>query len=685
MNNLFKITDNEVKLELNKKTSQNKLNAQSIFKIENNQNYDPRYGTTVDLKTNKIVDQYDKYTKRNQLIKSSTNYRISRINVDSRYRDKDPINIISNYINITDQIIFSPNSNIIKIMMPIGHNLLVNNFITINNLKPLIIIQKPTTLTLKKNSKYLYINQPNHQFVSNNNIIRISNVVNLDSTDYFLNNLPLSVINSEHVVQLINTNGIINPDNYLIDVGIYLDNDYIYTNNNYTIEILTLNGIHIKYINASYPISNDVQQGYHIISEAASNYIKINLSVYTTILSNPIININSDVTIGVITNSINGYPDPEYYKIKFKSYYNIKKIKLVSTEIPNTEMLIKSNTEFKNNVLYWQILDDGDYIYNIQISPGNYDSISLQNELIEKISLVNRQFGTYLDNNLYNPYCIPNIVINSASNTFYMQIKSQIVLSSNIVIYAGSYTDNYIRLNITHPYHNLVVGDQIIISNAVNVYHTDGVLYIPQTTINQLQTVELVIDINNYIIKIQKYNPTTDGGNSQTTISNGGNAVNILFPLSIRLLFNYTDTIGNILGYSNLGNTNSITIFSKQITNNTLYVNASGINSVGLVNLDIAILNFTTYPYILMVSGVFSSNINYKESNGVFAKLFLTGNPGSMIYDQYVQITEDVPLTNAFINEIEFKFLTPDGNLYNFNGQNHSYTLEIYEQLEQNI
>jgi hypothetical protein len=227
----------------------------------------------------------------------------------------------------------------------------------------------------------------------------------------------------------------------------------------------------------------------------------------------------------------------------------------------------------------------------------------------------------------------------------------------------------------------LVVGDQLTISNAVNVYHTDGILYIPQTIINKLQTVESVIDINNYIIKIQKYNPTTDGGNSQTTISNGGNAVNILFPLAIRLLFNYTDTIGNILGFTNLSNPNSITKYSKQITNNTLYVNASDINSVGLVNLDVAILNFTTYPYILMVSGVFSSNINYKESNGVFAKLFLTGNPGSIIYDQYVQITEDVPLTNAFINEIEFKFLTPDGNLYNFNGQNHSYTLEIYEQL----
>ena len=120
-----------------------------------------------------------------------------------------------------------------------------------------------------------------------------------------------------------------------------------------------------------------------------------------------------------------------------------------------------------------------------------------------------------------------------------------------------------------------------------------------------------------------------------------------------------------------------------EISDENLALNASNINSVGLVNYDVAILNFRTYPYILMISSVFSAVINHKESNGVFAKLFLTGNPNSMIYDQYVQIIEDVPITNAFINEIEFKFLTPDGNLYNFNGQDHSFTLEIYEQLDE--
>jgi len=680
MNNPFTITDNEIKLELNNKKTQTKLNNDILNAPLNNNS---RYGTTVDLKTNLITDQYDKHTTRNQLITNDNKYRISRINVDSRYRDKNPVNIINKYLLTAGQIIFTPYSNTIKIMMNLDHGLVVDDFITINNLKPLTIIQRPTTLTLKKNSKYIYINQTNHQFIGSNNIIRISGVVGASTDDYFINNLPLSIINLEHNIKLIIVNGVVDPDNYLIDVGIYLDNDYTYTENNYRIEILTLNGIHIKYINASYPISNDVQQGYHIITESSTNYIKINLNTSTTIINNTIIQINNDVSIGQINKSINGYPDPEFYKINLKSYYNIKKIKLVSTEIPNTEMLIKNNTAFKNNSLYWQILEDGDYIYSIEITAGNYDATTLQTELTSKISNINRKFGSYLNSNLYTSNCIPLITINSSNNIFSMQLLSNIILSSNIFVSSSTFSDNYNRINITHPYHNLLINDQITISGAVNVLHTDGILYIPQNIINKSHFIESIIDINNYVVKLPKYNPTTDGGNTQTTISNGGNAINILYPLDFRLLFNYSDTIGNILGFTNLNNYNSITIYNKLITNNTLYLNASSINSVGLVNSDVAILNFRTYPYILMVSGAFSAYINYKESMGVFAKLFLTGNPGSMIYDQYVQIIEDVPIINAFIHELDFRFITPDGNLYNFNGQEHSFTLEIYELLDE--
>ena len=676
MNNSFIITDNEVKLELNKtKLSSSKNTINNVSQIEN------RYGTTVDLNSNKITDKQDKYTTRDKLLTNDEKYRITRKNIDSRYRDKNPINIIDKYISTNNQIVFTELSDILKINMPLNHGLLVDNFITITNLKPITIIQNPNTFTLKKNSKYIYINHVNHQFIGTNNIIKINGIENIDTNNYFIYNLPLSIVNMEQKVILININGVIDPDNYLIDTGIYIDNDFIYKENNYYIDILTYNGIHIKYINASYPISNDVQQGYHIITESSLDYIKIKLKVMTQLITIQTININNDVLIGNIVKSITGYPGPEFYKIKFKSYYNIKKIKLVSTEIPNTEMLIKSNTTYKNNSLYFQILEDGDYIYNINISAGNYDTSSLATEIYNKIAAISRKFGSYLTSSLYNSKCIPIITINPSNNLFTMQIMGNVILSSNIVIYNGLYTDTYIRLNITHPYHNLIIGDKITISGAVNVFHTDGILFIPITSINTTQIVESIIDSNNYIIRLSKYNPTSSGGSDQTTIINGGNAVNILFPLAFRLLFNYIDTFGKVLGFTNLGNENSITVYSKLVTNNTLYINSSNINSVGLTNLDVAMLNFQTYPYILMASTIFSSTINYKESNGVFAKLFLTGNPGSLIYDQYVQINEDVLSTNSFINEMEFQFLTPNGNLYNFNGYEHSYTLEIYEQL----
>jgi len=113
-------------------------------------------------------------------------------------------------------------------------------------------------------------------------------------------------------------------------------------------------------------------------------------------------------------------------------------------------------------------------------------------------------------------------------------------------------------------------------------------------------------------------------------------------------------------------------------------LNSSNLNSVGLTNNNSPILNFTTFPYILMVSDIFCNNINYKDSTGVFAKLFLTGNPGSIIYDQYIQLIEEIPTAVSFLNEIEFKFLTPKGDQYYFNGQDHSYTLEIYEELTEN-
>ena len=60
-----------------------------------------------------------------------------------------------------------------------------------------------------------------------------------------------------------------------------------------------------------------------------------------------------------------------------------------------------------------------------------------------------------------------------------------------------------------------------------------------------------------------------------------------------------------------------------------------------------------------------------------FAKIILCDVPGKVLYNTFVQMNyvfED-PLHE--LHDLDIAFYTPDGSLFNFNGVDHSYTLEI--------
>jgi hypothetical protein len=44
-------------------------------------------------------------------------------------------------------------------------------------------------------------------------------------------------------------------------------------------------------------------------------------------------------------------------------------------------------------------------------------------ELIDKISMISRNFGSYLDKNQYTEKCNPEIILNPANNLFSIKIK----------------------------------------------------------------------------------------------------------------------------------------------------------------------------------------------------------------------------------------------------------------------
>ena len=82
-----------------------------------------------------------------------------------------------------------------------------------------------------------------------------------------------------------------------------------------------------------------------------------------------------------------------------------------------------------------------------------------------------------------------------------------------------------------------------------------------------------------------------------------------------------------------------------------------------------------------MCCSAFKNNESLSTNNipGIFAKLLLSDSPGSILFNQYIQLAENLNKPIKTLNELEFKFYSPSGSLYEFNGLNHSFTLEIYE------
>jgi hypothetical protein len=235
-----------------------------------------------------------------------------------------------------------------------------------------------------------------------------------------------------------------------------------------------------------------------------------------------------------------------------------------------------------------------------------------------------------------------------------------------------SSTSKYTRLKIIHPNHGLNVGDTIYLSNVLSFNK------IPSLVLNTSFKIVTIIDSSNYIINLPNYS-----NNGSLTLITSGTANLIRYPIRFRLLFNKEGTIGNILGFKNIGDINSITPYNFDISNIDNYENSTNYNSIGnIINNKYDLnINLNGDNYILLSIPLFKNSINIGNINNLFAKLFLIGPPNTVIYDSYVQISDYLPIKESSLNELELYFYDKDGYLYNFNNMEHSLTIEIYESL----
>ena len=249
------------------------------------------------------------------------------------------------------------------------------------------------------------------------------------------------------------------------------------------------------------------------------------------------------------------YPDANSFKIFLgRQFRNVKRVVLISSEFPNTDLIIRDDPQeaaFQrnrillkcgqvfndaNNHLYW--LNDEDAVspgiyecvfYTADLDPGNYVSEacecaerSLATELEEKVSTIN-----HFDDGTPHQFIVS---IDSSTNI----VRFLSVESANLAVNPLTTAVGTNVIIVSHPGHPFVVGDTVTITGA------EGVGGITSSIINGEHLIQEVTE-SAYAIRVTQIatSSTTGGG---ANVLSGQNK-------PIKLLFSNIDSVGSILGF----------------------------------------------------------------------------------------------------------------------------------------
>jgi hypothetical protein len=525
----------------------------------------------------------------------------------------------------------------------------------------------------------------------------------------FIGNIPTNFLNGTHKIyftnpdyQIINgikvysSNNIINiPNEYgYIDniTGFYIKLDVPYNinnnlNNTQMIINMTFNyigGIPLNMINAFYPVDIDNIKGSHEVYSISQNTINIAMSKKTYYKESFG---GESIEISTLTNVSKGNSNPNNYSVELPTLINnITMVKLTSMTIPNTAKVFSNIIGNQNNKIYWKNQDDGDFIYSAEIPAGNYDPKTLQIVIQNQIYSVPKKYSNNTNQTTsYTNRTVVGVVINVPSNIVSFSCFKEATLKKPIqdilphIPTVGDGTPPY-TLTITQYNHGLLVGNTVTFTGFIA---TNG---IPSDVLNQIHTILTVPNANTYTIKIDNFNLLT-GSRSDT---GGGFSCRVLVPSAFKLFFNYPDTFGKELGFRLVGQDISITPYNTVISNTDAYENevitqdTDGTYYVSDKNgnrnfLSSNSLKLDGINYLMMTVRGLNNIINISSAKNIssyFAKINLRGLPGTMIYDDYL-CPNMVFYEPIQLSKLDIAFYTPSGELYDFYGIDHNFTIEI--------
>ena len=94
-------------------------------------------------------------------------------------------------------------------------------------------------------------------------------------------------------------------------------------------------------------------------------------------------------------------------------------------------------------------------------------------------------------------------------------------------------------------------------------------------------------------------------------------------------------------------------------------------------------LNPNNYIYMVIPNLNHIKSVQNNEIEGAFAKILLPGDSNQTLFSSFVAGTK-IFYNNLFnnLNELEITFITNEGHLFDFNGSEHSFSIEITEIID---
>lgn len=540
----------------------------------------------------------------------------------------------------------------------------------------------------------------------------------------YYGNILLTFINGRHNIFLEDsTHGLLYNANYFY---ILLPNIFLgvpgtispTTKQFVTLKLYYANGIPTNQINANFPINIYHSSSYQIINEIQENgySIKVNTIAKASGQFG-----GNNIRIGRVSDYAGGYTEPNQYTIKLSRIYkNVVYANLVSTIFPRSEYAIKNYPQSTiNNKIYWQNYEEGDYTYSANILVGTYSNTTLARILEATVynvmKVTHPTIETFFNHNYTTtPNNVMKFMIDLDSDTTTIKsYKERIITRPFAKVYYINSSQNFTELptastsdpaeGYLYPLFVLVImyghrltlntmyksnptpspyvsngtkGDTIRIDGAIDFYGISSTYLNGEFEAYEIN--DVMTSISNaddaFMIKLQPF----DIGTSATRSTKlGGGIFKIYTPNVFRLMFDKVDTIGTVLGFQNAGSPLSVTKYSNTITNKDTY--EPDLNPV--INLDETTpgnaIDLEGYNYINMVCPQLPVIDATGSIKTLFAKIELNNKYGRMNYDTFVATPLVYYNPIKELSELSVSYYSPSGELYDFNGLNHSFIIEL--------